>query len=119
MRRRNRLLSLLLAIVLACAGRVQAASPVYFTAQWDSAISATIQWQQSSRACLYKETALHERGFIGCYGKVGTITIVLGGPQTDGAYRPMAGDVYILVMGGRQYRAPLIGRPVYLSVVRR
>jgi hypothetical protein len=86
----------------------------HFTARWDSSISATIQWTQSGRGCLYKETALHERGFIGCYEKAGTITILLGGPQTDGAYRPLAGDVYGRVCaddGG-----PELSRPAHWAV---
>jgi hypothetical protein len=91
---------------------------ILMTALWDSAISATIQWSQDGRSCLYKETALHERGFIGCYEKAGTITLQLGGAQTDGNFRPRSGDVYILVSNGVTTRAPLVGRPVYLPVIR-
>lgn len=87
----------------------------HVSALWDSAISATIQWTQQVRGCLYKETALHTRGFIGCYERdMITITITLGGSPTDGNDRPLPGDVYILVTDGVTYRAPLVGRPQYL-----
>lgn len=93
--------------------------PPPFTARWDSATSATVQWTQRGRACL---SVVHANGSgvaIGCFDKVGTITIQLGhaGPL-DGAYRPIAGDVYILQADGLIARAPLIGRPQYLPAFR-
>lgn len=89
------------------------------SARWDTASSATVQWTQQGRACL---SVVHINGSgvaIGCFDKVATITLQLGhvGPL-DGAYRPMAGDVYVLQEGGLIARAPLIGRPQYLAAFR-
>lgn len=98
-----------------------AAFDPHFTARWDSATSATIQWTQAQRGCLYRLSAIGERGFVGCYDKLNaTITITLGhvGPLS-GDLRPMPGDVYILVTNGQQERAPLIGRAQFLAAVRR
>lgn len=95
---------------------LRAAPDPHFSARWDSATSATIQWTQAQRGCLYRLSASGERGFVGCYERTNaTITITLGhvGPLS-GDLRPMAGDVYILVTDGQQFRAPLIGRAQYL-----
>lgn len=95
---------------------LRAALDPQFSARWDSKDSATIQWTQPGRACLSVAHADGSGVFIGCYNRVGTITLALGGPQTDGAYRPRSGDVYCVAGVGC---APLIGRPVYLTAVRR
>jgi hypothetical protein len=91
----------------------------HFTAQWDSAHSATLQWSQQGRGCVAVEHLNGERAFIGCYEKTGTITITLGhaGPLS-GDLRPAPGDVYVLSTGGQVVRAPIRGRQVYLAVWR-
>jgi hypothetical protein len=90
----------------------------HFTARWDSATSATVQWTQAQRGCLYRLSASSEWAFIGCYERPATYTIELGhaGP-IDASARPTSGDVFVLITGGAQYRAPLIGRPQYLPIV--
>lgn len=91
-----------------------APTPPAFSARWDSATSATIAWSTPGRACLSVTHATGQRVFIGCYE--GAAVVTLGGPQTDGAYRPMSGDVYCMAGVGC---APLIGRAQYLAAVRR
>lgn len=95
-----------------------AASAVHFTALWDTATSATVQWTQVDRGCLYRESLIGERVFIGCYERFNaTITLTFGhvGPLS-GDQRPTAGDVYVLITGGATYRAPLTGRLVYMPL---
>ena len=107
---------LLLLLLLAL---FQPAPPAYFQAQWDSPGAATVSWHQEARGCLYVEHATQERVFIGCYERwPATIVIELGGPGTDGHYRPTSGDVYTLQTSGQIYRAPLVARPIYLAVWR-
>lgn len=94
--------------------------PVYFSARWDTATSATLQWTQAARGCLSVEHATGERAFIGCYERwPATLIITLGhaGPMS-GNLRPAAGDVFVLQTGGQTYRASLRGRDVYLPVMR-
>ena len=62
--------------------------------------------------CLYKNST-----FIACYATSGVLTLGDKG-GLDGAYRPMAHDVFTLVNGAAVERAPLRGR-VVLPVVRR
>jgi hypothetical protein len=91
----------------------------HFTAQWDSASSATLQWSQAARGCVAVEHLNGERAFIGCYERPdATITITLGhaGPLS-GDLRPAPGDVYVLSTQGQVVRAPIRGRQVYLPVV--
>lgn len=90
---------------------------ILFTAFWLTASSAVISWSEPGRACLYKEPAIGQVVFIGCYD--GPQRVLLGGPQTDAAYRPAGGDVYVLDRAEGAETAPLIARPVYLGVVRR
>lgn len=92
----------------------------HLSAVWDSATSATVQWTQQQRGCLYRQPENGPGVFIGCYEKPNaTITITLGhvGPLS-GDLRPTTGDAYVLMTNGTQYRAPLIGRAVYLPVFR-
>jgi hypothetical protein len=91
----------------------------HFSARWDMATSATLQWTQAGRGCIARESAIGERVFIGCYERTGTITITLGhaGPLS-GDLRPASGDTYVLTTGGQTYRAPLRGRDVYLPAFR-
>lgn len=118
------LIALLILLWLACAllwpFPLRAAPDPRLSARWDTATSATIQWTQVQRGCLYRLSASGERGFVGCYERTNaTITITLGhvGPLS-GDLRPMAGDVYKLVMDGVVYSAPLVGRNIYLPVMR-
>jgi hypothetical protein len=92
---------------------LQPAPDPHFSAQWDSATAATVQWTATGRSCLYKNQT-----FLGCYERTGTITLPIGhnGP-IDGAFRPAAGDVFVLTIGDQTYRAPLRGRPQYLPVI--
>jgi hypothetical protein len=114
---------LLLLAALLCAWLfpfpMHAQSDPHLAARWDTATSATISWTQTTRGCLSVMHATGERVFITCREKPGTQIVPLGGPLTDGAYRPTAGDIYILQTGGVVYRAPLIARPVYMPVHRR
>lgn len=96
---------------------LQPAPPAPPTAYWSSSISAHISWQQSARACLYREPASSASVFIGCYEGTGPATVQLGGPQTDGMHRPTVGDVYRVVVDGVTYRALLRG-VVLLPVMR-
>lgn len=117
---------LIIAIVilaLACAWFVpwpaRAENKPYFRAVWDTATSATIVWHQSQRGCLSVLHQTGERVFIGCWEKwPQTVTVELGGPGTDGAFRPQSHDIYFLESGEQIYSAPLRGRPVYLPLVR-
>lgn len=91
----------------------------HFSARWDTKDSATVQWTQQARGCLSVEHATGQRVFIGCWEKAPqSVVLQLGGPGTDGAYRPTAGDVYVLSTGGQFYRTPLRARVVYLAVWR-
>lgn len=96
---------LLIGLIIALA----AAPAPPLTARWDSAISATIAW--SGHACLSVAHATGQRVFIGCFDG----GVRLGGPQTDGAFRPQSHDVYVLDSGER---AVLVGRAQYLAVWR-
>lgn len=92
----------------------------HFTARWDTATSATIQWTQQQRGCLWREPQEGAAVFVNCYERYpATILVELGhaGPM-DGALRPMAGDSYLLVTGGQSYRAPLRARDVFFPVWR-
>jgi hypothetical protein len=108
--------AILLALLLAFA---PAPPDPHFTARWDSDHSATVQWTETGRACL---SVLHAGGggvFIGCDDRVGMIRLELGGVgPLDAAYRPQHDDTYVLVINGVTWRAPLVGRPQYLPLVR-
>lgn len=89
-----------------------------FTATWDRPGVATIRWLQTERGCLYRESAIGERVFAGCFEGAGTVSVTFGrvGPLS-GDLRPTAGDVWILDSGGVTQRATL--RSVgYLAVWR-
>lgn len=108
-----RLLCMLM-LMLILASTLAPAPPVYFSARWDSATSATIQWTQQQRGCLSVLHATGEQVFIGCYERApATFFIELDHGSTDGTARPQAGDVYILDTGGEIYRAPLRARAQY------
>jgi len=121
------LLALLVALLLRRGGwplllicvTVQAPDP-HLQAQWDSATSATVSWTQQARGCLSVVHATGETAFIGCYERPASYVIGLGhaGPL-DGTARPASGDVYMLQASGQIWRAPLVGRPQYLAVLRR
>jgi hypothetical protein len=100
---------------------MRAQLPPNFTARWDSATGATVQFTLVARGCLYRESAIGERVFVSCYERwPATIIVTFGhtGPLS-GDLRPRAGDVYRLDTLGQTYRARLIGRPQYLAVWRR
>jgi hypothetical protein len=80
----------------------------HLRAAWDTSTSATVSWTQTARACLYREPMTGARVFIGCYEAPGDYHIQFGhvGPL-DAAYRPAAGDMYVLQTGGEVWRAPL------------
>lgn len=90
--------------------------PPTFTAVWDSNSAATISWTAPTHACLSVLHATGERAFIGCWE--GGARIQLGRAPTDGTARPSSGDIYVLQVGGGVYRAPLVGRPVYVALIR-
>lgn len=91
----------------------------HLTAYWVGLGAAELTWSQTARGCLYRQSAIGEHIFIGCYERYpATIRIELGGPATDGNYRPTVGDVYVLQTAGQTYRALLAGRPVYLPAFR-
>lgn len=85
----------------------------HLTAYWRTPSSAVISWRQTERACLYRNST-----FVGCWDAPGEYRMTLGGPLTDGAYRPAAHDVYTLIYGGQAWRAELRG-VVYVPVVQR
>jgi len=111
------LLLFLLLLTLATPARADAPDP-HLTALWDSATSATIQWTQTARGCLERQPRDGAAVWIGCYERFpATIIVTLGhvGPLS-GDLRPTSGDVYVLQVDGATYRAPLVGRPVYLPI---
>lgn len=109
----------LLAVLLLTAMIAPSADP-HLTARWDSATSSTVQWYQTARGCLYRVPVGSPPIFIQCHERYpATIIATFGhvGPLS-GDLRPMPGDSYLLQTGGKEYRAPLIGRAVYLAVWR-
>lgn len=90
-----------------------------FLALWDGTDKATVTFHLTSRACLYRQSAIGEKVFISCYEKPGSYRIQFGHGLTDGNYRPRAGDVYVLVSASSVLRTPLRGRDVYMSLVLR
>lgn len=68
---------------------LQIAPPPPLTARWDGPGRATITWQGAG--CLYRNQVL-----IACYPRDASYVLELGGPFTDGAFRPTSGDVYRL-----------------------
>ena len=74
-----------------------------FVARLDTKTSATVQWNQQARGCLWAAP----RAFVGCYEGNGHVVVTLGhqGPLS-GDLRPAAGTVYILEVDGVTYRAP-------------
>jgi hypothetical protein len=99
-------------LILLIATTLAPAPPVHFTARLDSKNSATIQWNQQSRGCLWAAPNV----FVGCYDGARHVVVTLGhkGPL-DGELRPMPGVVYILEVDGVVRRAPL-RRGVYFPV---
>lgn len=88
------------------------------TAVWTGPGSATIQWEQAARGCLYRVPSEGSAVFVGCYDGAGQVNVSLGATGgTDAAYRPRAGDVYLVQIDGQRYRAPLLMRDVRLAVV--
>lgn len=89
-----------------------------FSARWDAPGVATFRWSQVERGCLYRESAIGEHVFAGCYEGTGAVSVTFGrvGPLS-GDLRPTAGDVWVLDSDGVTTRAPL--RSVgYLAVWR-
>lgn len=81
------------------------------TATWNGPGRATVTWQQTTRACLSVEHATGEQAFVGCWDGPGRVTVTLGHVGSlDAAYRPTAGDVYLVQIDGRPARAPLLYR---------
>lgn len=69
-----------------------------FSALWDTPHSAIVTWYQTERTCLWYQAPQARRVALECYDQPNaTITVSIGavGPL-DGAYRPVAGGVYIL-----------------------
>lgn len=95
-------------------------APIYFSAYWDGSASATVSWHQTARGCLYRESAIGEQVFIGCYERLNATLIVTFGHSgpLSGDLRPMPGDVFVLVTNGTTARARLIGRAQYLAAFR-
>lgn len=105
----SRLIAIFLLLLL------QPAPP--FTARWDAPGRATLRWEQTDHTCLYRESAIGERVFVGCWEGSGRAALSLGGPQTDGSYRPAAGDVFVLDGPEGVRRATLRG-VVYFPLMR-
>lgn len=79
------------------------------TATWDGSTRARVT---HGPGCLYRNATL-----IRCYDRAGVA--IIGGKNTDGAFRVAANDVFTLAgADGAQERARLIGR-VYLGAVGR
>jgi hypothetical protein len=83
-------------------------------ARWDGAGAATVEWTQMARGCLSQLPST----FVDCYDGAGVKRVGLGqqGPL-DGALRPVAGTVYLIVIDGVTYRVPLQS-VVYFPVFR-
>ena len=116
MSNRSMIVSMLLVYLLSWV--LQGTPDPQFLATQDGVGQATVRWTQVTRGCLSVEHATGQRVFITCREKPGTQIVPLGRSQTDGAYRPTAGDVYVLQTGGQVYRAPLKWRR-YLAVLAR
>lgn len=88
---------------------LQPVVPPSFVARLDSPGTATIQWNQQARGCLWEAPST----FVGCYEGARHVVVTLGhqGPL-DGALRPKEGTVYILRVDGVVYRAT-VRRAVY------
>lgn len=117
MRRLATILVLLLLLLLQPA-------PAPFSAVWQRPGVAAIRWTQPagvSETCLFRRPVSSGDILIGCWDDLpeGATGLSLGasGPM-DGAYRPQAGDVFILDQDGVTERAQLAG-VVYVGVVRR
>lgn len=80
---------------------------------------ATISWQQQTSACLSRVPLVGPRVLIACYAGSGRAVLRLGhaGPL-DGAYRPAAGDVYLLEVDGQVTSAPLLP-PIWLPLAKK
>lgn len=87
-------------------------APPAFQARWDTKDSATISWSSPFRSCLYREPLSGGSVFIGCWDGPAKITLGHVGPVSGDA-RPMAGDVYKLVINGQTYSTDLVARAVY------
>lgn len=77
-------------------------------ARFDTPTSATVQWTQQARGCLYVTHITGAQVFIGCYAGGGPVKVGLGhqGPMS-GDVRPTVGDVYVAHIDGVTYRTPL------------
>lgn len=97
----------------------QPAPDPHLIARWDSTTSATVSWHQTARGCLYRESAIGETVFVGCYDQPGDYRVTFGhqGPLS-GDLRPQSHDIYRLVTGGHTYPAALVGRALYFPVFR-
>ena len=87
---------------------VQPPTDPHLRARFDTPTSATVQWSQQQRACLYVTHQTGAQAFVGCWEGAGAVTVELGheGPLS-GDVRPAIGDVYRASIDGATYRAPL------------
>jgi hypothetical protein len=108
MRTAARCLAQLLLVIHLLVG--PAAAPTTFTARWERAGAAAVQWEQTSRSCLYRQPLIGPAVFLDCYDATGSYAISFGVVGSlDAAYRPQPGDVYVLISGDTVVRAPLRG----------
>jgi hypothetical protein len=78
------------------------------TARWAGPGVATVRWSQTERSCLFKQPLIGPAVFLDCYDTPGSYAISFGVVGSlDAAYRPTAGDIYVLQTGGEVWRAPL------------
>lgn len=76
---------------------------IMFIATWLSPGHALLRWD--GPGCVYRNGTL-----IRC----GTGPVDLGGPLTDGALRPAAGDVYTLIWPGGAHEETTLRSVVYM-----
>jgi hypothetical protein len=78
------------------------------TARWAGPGAATVRWSQTQRSCLFRQPLIGPAVFLDCYDAPGSYAISFGVVGSlDAAYRPTAGDIYVLQTGGEVWRAPL------------
>lgn len=86
------------------------------SALWAGATQAIITWQGSG--CLYRAPAGEQARLIACDVRDVGHRIILGQGLTDAAYRPAAGDVYVLARFDGSIEKDVLHSTSYLAVWR-
>ena len=88
------------------------------TALWDGPGRAVITWRQPDGLhCLYRQPAIGARVLVRCFAEPGGYGVTL--EAGDAAYKPQAGDVYILRRPDGTKEETRLSSRVYLAAVAR